>query len=198
MRKGFTTLLIFWSILAFGQDVRLVDFQSTDCDENSDPYRLLTRIIQQEFHGDTLQIKVGTTATCCVDLIPSIAFKQDTLSLHLEETGIGCECICCYQFNFYITGLNDKKFGVKLLSNTIEQSDEKYKTYPVEYITYNGDTTAYRDKYGLRQGIIVIELKDNVLYKHVKDDEYIKFVLKDKVGNVLMESTDYYEVIEYE
>jgi len=198
MTKGLTLILTLLTMIAFGQEVRLVDFQPSECDETSDPYHLKTRIIDQEFHGDTLQIKVATKATCCVDFIPSITYNQDTLNLLFEETGIECECICCYQFNYHITGLKDKNFGVKLLSKAVEQSDEKYKTYPVEYFVFNGDTTGYKDKYGLRQGIHVSEFRGKLLYRHIKDDQYIKFVLTDKNGNILKESTDYIEIWEYE
>ena len=116
MTKGLIMVLVLWATNSFGQDVHLLDFLSSGCDNDLDPYQLQTRIITQEFQGDILEIEVGTSATCCVEFKPSIIFSQDTLNLLFEETGSACECICCYRFTYYIDGLKDNEFGIKLQS----------------------------------------------------------------------------------
>jgi len=129
-----------------------VDFTPSKCDEEADVYRLRTRIINKWFEGDTLMIEIGTKATCCVDFIPNINYKNDTLVLSFEEIGDPCECICCYQFIYHIVGLNTQAFGIKLQNEEIQLSNEKYLTYPEKFEIINDDTVNYIDKYGLKQG----------------------------------------------
>ncbi len=167
--KGMKTIMIvfimIFSSASFSQDVQLLNFIPSACDHSEDASRILTRIISQNFHGDTLEIEVATTAICCVGFEPAISFQADTLNLILMETGDFCDCFCCYQFIFFISGLNRKQFGVKLWKNsvlydskevfskrTIELSDEKYRTYPISFELLNGDTINYTDKYDFKQG----------------------------------------------
>ncbi len=187
-------LFIFYTISVNCQEIKLVNFIFSDCDKSVDVYRIKTRIINQNFSGDTLQINVGLVALCCVDFLPSIKFENDTLDLLYTETGVPCDCVCCYQFSYYITGITSKTFKVKLQSKFIELSDEKFKTYPIKYFIFNNDTTGYRDKYGLRQGIQVIESGEYVLETHFKDDIPIKYVRTDKHKNIVKEGFDMFDV----
>ena len=46
---------------------------------------------------------------------------------------------------------------------TIELSDEKYITYPVQFELLNGDTINYTDKYGFKQGKWIENITTNEL-----------------------------------
>lgn len=150
-------ILLFISIWNIGLSQKdkplLVDFTPSECDANEDADRLLTRIIDYWFVGDTLLVEVGTKATCCVDFIPEIKFENDTLNLLFTETGSPCMCMCCYQFIYHIKGIRDENIGIKLQGKPIEFSEEKYLTYPVSFEILNGDTINYVDKYGFKQGL---------------------------------------------
>jgi hypothetical protein len=198
MKTGFLILLTLFTLAASGQEVNLVDFKPSECDQNGESDRIISRIVSETNHNDTLQIEIGTVATCCVDFTPSIEFRKDTLRLSYVETGEFCECYCCYQFTYFITGLVDEKFVTTLQDEVIEMSKEKYKTYPIEYFIFKGDTTGYLDKYGHRQGVYISEREDNLIKTHWKDGENVKAVLTDLEGNVLKEFKNIPELWDYE
>ncbi|WP_103071626.1 hypothetical protein [Aquimarina sediminis] len=121
------TLLIITSSLAFGQKVRLTNFKSTNCDEETDAFYAKNRIISQPIKKDTLFIKIATTANCCTSFIPSIHFEKKILKLSYEEYGEYCNCICYYEFDYTITGIKEKEYSVYLNDKKIEYSAEKYE-----------------------------------------------------------------------
>jgi hypothetical protein len=153
-------LIIFFlgTQLTFSQTskVKLFSFKNSACDGETESFRLRTRIISKELSDDLLTIHIGTTATCCVDFVPKSTFKNGILNLDFEETGTPCECDCCYEFTYQIKGIKDDKIKITFRDKEIEQSDEKYKTYPVSFKILNGDTINYIDKYGFRQGAWVV------------------------------------------
>ncbi|MBL4587160.1 MAG: hypothetical protein JKX84_08920 [Flavobacteriales bacterium] len=166
--------LSLFSLSGFCQnEVTLVNFTPSQCDESEDPYRIQTRIVNQWYQGDTLLVEVGTVGTCCVDFVPSVQFSTDTLNLDFTETGTFCSCHCCYQFIYHIVGLKGKRFGITLNGEKIEQSEEKYKTFPVKYELYNGDTINYFDKYGFKQGLHILgKDKQKPLEKMIYHDNH--------------------------
>lgn len=196
MKRTLISILItLLTFPIFTQNVELVDFTYSDCDESIDVTRVNTRIVGISYVNDTLQIEVGTVALCCVDFIPSISFRNDTLNLLFEETGIPCECECCYQFVYSISGLNNKLIEVELQSKHIELSSDKYYTYPLQYFTYNNDTIGFKDKYGLKQGVFIFkEDEENILQIHYTDDIPTKYVRTSKGGEILKEGTDMFDV----
>ncbi len=144
--------------LTFGQTtkVKLFSFKNSTCDGVSESFRLRTRIIHKELSNGLLTVHIGATATCCVDFVPKATYKNGILNLDVEETGTPCECDCCYEFTYQINGIEDGQIKITFRGKEIEQSDEKYKTYPVQFRVLNGDTLNYVDKYGFRQGIWVV------------------------------------------
>jgi len=174
----------------------LVGFTNSACDEELDPYRLRTRIISKEFIGDTLSISIGMVGNCGVDFVPYVDNEQDTILLRVEEIGIPDECLCCYELNFRLYGIIDMNASVKFNSKVIISSSEMYKTYPVKYIVFKGDTTGYIDKYGLKQGVYIQEHKGMQIERHIKDDEYVKFKLRDEKGSLVLESAKLTEIYE--
>ena len=92
MKTIMIVFIMIYSSASFAQDVQLLHFIPSTCDIAENPYRILTRIISQNFHGDTLEIEVATTAICCVGFEPAISYEADTLNLILMETGDFCDC----------------------------------------------------------------------------------------------------------
>jgi hypothetical protein len=179
MPMRLSLLLLLLCHLAFGQPTaRLFSFQSSTCDEESDPYRLRTRIINKDLANGILTIQIGATATCCVKFIPKITFKNGIQDLDFEETGEACECTCCYEFIYQISGVSDEKLKITFRGKEIELSTEKYKTYPVQFKILNGDTINYIDKYGFKQGIWVFS-RDSIkvkIFSEYADDRSIRYV----------------------
>lgn len=144
--------------------MKLFGFKNSTCDGEIESFRLKTRIISKELSGDLLTVHIAATATCCVDFVPKTTFKKGILDLDFEETGTPCECNCCYEFTYQIKGITDDKIKITFKNKDIEQSDEKFETYPVSFKMLNGDTINYTDKYGLKQGIWILGA-DTVLKK---------------------------------
>ncbi len=132
--------------------INLIEFSNSSCDEETDPYRLRTRIIKKNIEGKILTIEIGTTDTCCVSFKPVVSATGDILNLDLKNYGDECECICCYQFVFKIEGNWSKSTAIKFRGKDIEMSSEKFRTYPIRFEIRDTDTVNYVDKYGLKQG----------------------------------------------
>jgi hypothetical protein len=159
-------LFLLGTQLTLGQTtkVKLFSFKNSTCDGEAESFRLRTRIISKELSNGLLTIHIGATATCCVDFVPKTTFKNGILNLDFAETGTPCECDCCYKFTYQMKGIKDDKIKITFKGKEIEQSDEKYKTYPVSFKMLNGDTVNYIDKYGFRQGTWVLS-SDSLMKK---------------------------------
>jgi hypothetical protein len=168
-KLGICVLLLCYTHFLFAQssNIKLFDFKSSTCEQESSAKGLRTRIIKKEFKQNILRIEIAATATCCVDFIPKIAFSEGVLNLDFEETGAGCECFCCYEFIYKIEGTKNEETKITFRGKEIEQTSEKYLTYPTRYQLLNGDTINYTNRYGLRQGF----------WPHPKDSlRYFKFI----------------------
>lgn len=182
-------IILLISLQGHGQNsVSLVGFTPSECNDDEEYWRLRRRIINQWFTNDTLHVELASTATCCVDFKPSIDFNTNILDIRFEETGDFCECICCYQFIYHITGLQEREFITHLNGKPIQQSDEAYLTYPIRFDIYKGDTINYVDKYGFRQGLFLSESKDEtpplkMVYKDNKPYNGIRRVRYYENGN---------------
>lgn len=155
LKKITLCALLFCSAhFLFGQqNIKLFDFRNSTCEQEVSNKVLRTRIIKKELNAGILTVEIAATATCCVDFSPTIKLNSGVLDLSFEETGDACECFCCYEFVYKINNVNDEKIHITFRGKKIEQSNEKYLTYPISYQVTNGDTTNLTDKYGLRQGL---------------------------------------------
>lgn len=169
----------------FGQKtdrVRLVESNQSACDQTSDAYRIKARIVSLEHLNDTLAIEIGFAATCCLEYIPNIKYTADTLYISYSTKGNACSCICCYSFSHKLKGVKSSKLTVKLYSEIIELSTEKYRTYSPTYTLIKGDTINLKDKYGLKQGIWTtagssfMKYEDDIIsqWGHIYNDLKIK------------------------
>jgi hypothetical protein len=148
-------LIIFMFIvqLTYGQDgnIKLLDFKYSDCEATLSD-RFITRIAKKEIKGDILTVDITTVTTCCVNFTPIASTNRGILYLGFKETGAECECKCYYYLTYKVKGIKDKEVKIKFQDSDIELSEEKFKTYPVRFKIFNGDTINFVDKYGFRQG----------------------------------------------
>jgi hypothetical protein len=183
-------LFLLSTQFTFGQtpEVELFNFTSSICDKESDSGRLRTRIINKELKENVLTIHIAATATCCVEFIPITSYSSGVLNLDIEETGMECECSCCYEFIYQIKGIVDDKIKITFRNAEIEQSEEKYKTFPIEFKILNGDTVNLIDKYGFRQGVWVLpnDTLTKVIYE-LSDDQIMGMTKFYSNGLVLSE-----------
>jgi hypothetical protein len=189
--KTITLLLILTVHLdLFSQEnnIRLVNFNHSTCDDSEDPDRIRQRIINQFFLKDTLFITLGIVAECDLDdPLIKITKSKDTLDFKIERKPISITkdtitqmivlCDCCYQFDFKIAGLSSKNYYVRVNNEHIIESDEKYITYPIHFELLNsGDTINYSDKYALMQGLWIMKYKDGSVDKVIyKEDKPLSF-----------------------
>lgn len=183
------TFFLHLNTIQAQDQIQLVDFSPSTCDDKEDPLRIKTRIVDQWYKGDTLMIEVGTVALCCVDFEPHISFNNKVLDLQFKETGIPCECDCCYQFIYKIMGLKDQKFTTTLNGKSIQYSEEKYRTKPERFEIYNGDTINRFDKYGFKQGLFILgrdmeKPSVKIVYKDDKKFQGITWIKYDKEGRI--------------
>ena len=184
-------LLIGITSFSFSQNAKLIDFIASECDKESDPEQLRIRIISQQFKDNIFEIEIASTANCCSDFKPEIILLNDTLNLQLNEQGENCECNCCFQFIYKINGLEKRNYNILFNSKPIKYSNEKYHTYPITYFIHNGDTTGHRDKYGKLQGTIIQKRENHYYHTEYKDNEHIKWIIKDLNNTILYETTDF-------
>jgi hypothetical protein len=219
MRVFLISILTLLSIQAFSQKsgiIRLIEFNLSSCDEESDPYRLRTRIVRKELTRNYLTLEIATTDTCCISVRPIVNFSDNTIYLDERNMGEECECICCYQFVYKLKGKFNNQTKIKFRGKDIEESREKYKTYPIKFDVLNGDTVNLVDKYGLRQGQWFSESKkpeawtfydfvDDINVRATKlypDGSIKRYSTKEKVkivreGTESMEYFDWNHYVEY-
>jgi antitoxin component YwqK of YwqJK toxin-antitoxin module len=217
-------LLSFAPQFSFGQErkLKIIEFNKLKCeqDDGVNYPRVINRIIEQKLSSDTLFIKLGMWATCCVNFIPSASILDDHLILSYIETGTPCECACFYTLVFKIKGIRVSpnkitlRNQVTLKNRVLEYSSEKYEVFPIKYRIVNGDTLDFKDKYGRRQGKWITD--DNTLifkrfgiyerFRIYSDDFFIKSVklypsgsvetelIGEKITKVEEDGTDYISV----
>jgi len=156
-----------------GQESNLIDFHPSFCDESEDALRIRNRVSDIFFKNDTLFISVGFVANCgfaTEHLYPGAHYLNDTLYLSFdlepqitdsvnegEEiiyfTSLNYEeCDCCFEFMYLLKNIPHDSIPIKLNDKNIYFHKEKYKTYPISYKVFKGDTINFVDKYGFRQG----------------------------------------------
>jgi hypothetical protein len=154
--------LVLIPFSVFGQ-INLFQFNSSTCDQDEDPSRLRTRIIDKNLTDNLLTVHIAAHATCCVDFVPKIEVKNGVLYLDIEETGELCECACCYEFIYKISGIQNEGIPILFRNKEIKFSPEKYLIFPIRYDIHKGDTVNFIDKHNFKQGKWII-LKDSLVY----------------------------------
>lgn len=206
-------LLASFFQLSYSQKVYLNDYSSfCESDVFTEGKYLQERINSIEKQYDYWIIKATIIEDCGLKLYPEIIQQNDTLLidtktidfqyniLENQDTVVEMsqpeECYCAYLISLKL--LTDTISNIKLNGKSLPFTDERFQTFPIKYFVYNGDTTGYQDKYGLRQGIIVMKRKDNrVLKQYYQDNLINKYQLFDSKGKLLMETKEIDDILNY-
>lgn len=142
------------------ENVKLVSWNVGQCDENSDPYRLVNRISAIGFTGNELHMTIGFRDNCCPHFNPAIRYSGDTLFIQTyvwdgksEGSFAMCGCDCCFSMDFVISGLSDTSFVTIFKNRRVYYSTEPYRTFPIKFEVVNGDTVNRTNKHGEHIGL---------------------------------------------
>lgn len=156
------------------ENVKLVSWNVGQCDENSDPYRLINRISAIGFTGNELHMTIGFRDNCCPHFNPAIRYSGDTLFIQTyvwdgksEGSFAMCSCDCCFSMDFVISGLRDTSFITMFKDKRIVYSAEPYKTYPPKYELLNNDTINRVNRYGVEYGFWIERYESGELMREV-------------------------------
>ena len=184
MRTKFSLLLFilmtFFYSFSQNNEPKLLQFETSECQPDHNMSSLQDRIVSQKFKDDLFYIHIELIANCCYGDIGSIEVKNDTLKLFFkgkpyplinekgEITGYSseslmCDCDCCFNFKYIISGLEKKDYVVLANNKEIHYSPYKYKTFPVKYDIVDGEKINYFDIYGFKQGIHISKYNDKIV-----------------------------------
>lgn len=139
-------ILLFSSTLAWGQSkVGVINFSASECKESVPNANMLrTRIIERNFINGILEVKIGTTETCCLTFSPVVKYYEskkqdmDTLYFGYKTYGDPCECDCYYEF-IYKVKIISSNFEIQFKGKPIELNQERYYTFPLQYKVIDKD-----------------------------------------------------------
>jgi len=136
-------------------EVKLLKWNASSCNNTYDPYRLKNRITQLETRGDSTIITVNFSDNCCAGFKPKIVFAENKLTLLPYEKYLGeyCTCNCCFSIEFEISGLAGKEYEVYFKENKVELSGDHYKVVEPKDTLYNGVKINRTNKYGFKEGV---------------------------------------------
>lgn len=205
-------LTLFFQLL-YSQGVYLIDYSSfCESDDVIEDKYLQERINSIEHQNYYWLIKATIIDDCGVKLYPKFRFQNDTLEIETYKIDFQInvletkdtifdmsqpeECYCGYllSLKFSIDTIDNIKINGRILPIT----EERFLTFPIKYSVFNGDTTGYTDKYGLRQGVHIIKRYDKkILKQYYLDNKAIKYELFDSNGKLLLESEDFGDILDY-
>jgi len=206
---------IFFSLIissVYGQKVYLLQYNSF-CEDNTliEGKQVQERIKKVYKKNDHWRIDFIVIDDCGNKLYPKFRLKDDTLYINtitiqsekifldnndtIIEYSMPGECYCAYniKLEFKIDTIQNLKINNKVLPITTE----KFKTYPIKYFVYNGDTTGFVDKYGLKQAVLISKMGGKIIKRHYKDDEIIKYELFDLNNKLLIESVSFDDIVNF-
>lgn len=133
----------------------LLSWSGGQCDRSVNSFYMINRISELKVVGNTVELSISVKANCCDEFHPAITFRNDTLRIQ-PDTSSGsrpkCGCNCCFCLKFVIGNLNDTSFVTLFRGQKLTYSSELYRTVPVVYEIYNGDTINRRNRYGVATG----------------------------------------------
>jgi hypothetical protein len=213
MRTLFIIITFFGlaKVLA-AQNVPVRHFSSyCESDVMVDRKQVISRINQIQYDGEFWRVDATVVQTCNLEFYPKVTKSNDTLHVKLltidkqviilqngdtiQRFSEPEECYCAYQVRLGIS--TDTVGTVSVYGRFLPLTDDRFKTFPIRYITYNGDTTGMYDQYGLLQGIETSSTNDHVIKRHYKDSELVKCELFDLKGKLLLETDSYEDILNY-
>ena len=80
-----------------------------------------TKILKRKFgSNDTMEVKVQTEVTCCVDFKGTIKSGKNIIDLRFVETGEPCRCLCKGVLNYKIKGVDKRRYQFYLNGKLIK------------------------------------------------------------------------------
>jgi hypothetical protein len=92
-----------------------LEYSVGGCSEESETTRAVTEgEVEIVGQGDTIHVAHNLTYVCCAELVLTIEQEDRTIKLLEKNTGEICRCICEYQVEADITGLNPGEYQVEV------------------------------------------------------------------------------------
>jgi len=101
-------------------EVKLNAFESSECKKEID-YDLQGNITKDFYENGNLKLSIYGVANCCSDFNPIFIVKNDTIDIGFKEFGRVCDCSCCYDFIYEISGIkNITEYHINFINSIIE------------------------------------------------------------------------------
>jgi len=174
------------SNLVLAQQVSVVQYSSFCEGSNLVEQKFVSERIRslQKIDVRTWQVDAVIIRDCGGKLYPEVEQSQDTVFIEIHTIEMATyrlsndkvvtelyqpeECYCAYQLKMQVSV--DTIGHILVDKKQLKISDEKFLTYPIRYFVFKGDTTGYVDRYGLRQGHMVILKPKYILKSFYKDN----------------------------
>ena len=117
MKRIILALLILTTSIAIGQEVRLVNFKSSECEEEKG---IGDSILFKKQKNDVLIIKITAEFNCCGSVYGMVEFKKrflkkNTLNLiYKDYSEEYCNCICYNEYEYTIRGVKNENYEVHI------------------------------------------------------------------------------------
>ena len=124
MKRIILALLILTTSIAIGQEIRLVSFQSTDCEEEKE---IGDSILFKKQNKNNLIIKITAEFNCCGSVVGEVDFKKrflrkNILNLTYEDYSEEyCNCICYFEYTYTIEGIIKNNYLIYINGKEVEQ-----------------------------------------------------------------------------
>ena len=125
MKKITLALLILITSTAISQEIRLVNFESSDCEEEKG---IGDSILFKKQNKDILIIKITAEFNCCGSVYGSVDLKKrflrkNILNLKYEDYSEEyCNCICYFEYTYTLKGVQKGNYIVYINDKKIEQT----------------------------------------------------------------------------
>jgi hypothetical protein len=123
MKRIILALLILTYSTAICQEIRLVSFESSDCEEEKG---IGDSIIFKKQKKDVLSIKITAEFNCCGSVYGTVELKKKFLKKNIinlkyeDYSEEYCNCICYYEYEYTIQGIKNQNYEVHINGKKIE------------------------------------------------------------------------------
>lgn len=116
-------LLILTTTTTISQEVRLVNFESSECEEEKG---IGDSVLFKKQKKDGLIIKITAEFNCCGSVYGSVELKKRFLKknilnlMYKDYSEEYCNCICYYEYEYLIKGIKKNNYLVYINGKEIE------------------------------------------------------------------------------
>ena len=124
MKKIIFVFIILTTSTSLSQDIRLVNFESSNCTEEQG---IGNSILSLKEDKNTLIIKITAELNCCASVFASVDLKKrvlrkNILNLRYENYSEEyCNCICYFEYEYTIEGLKKNNYLIYINNKKIEK-----------------------------------------------------------------------------